>query len=439
MQDDYKLVQVNDSESSIYWSFLKSLPNERTKLDSGLYRLKNKKSGLYLSVQNKSYDVSAPLIQDVRSNLDVDVSFETWYIKPSADGRDAYTIMSPISKYYMTGYSADPEGGDILLGANRLFGESDWQLLSTGVPNEYRIRNSMSYYYAVVKDASTLAKAHIIQYRSGSEDNEIWMLERVYYSDPPLTAGTYKIRNENSFKLMVVKGASELEGAEIVQNGTGGENSEWEIVPATFGFVQLRNKKSRKYLVVKNASLEVGEVLIQHSASTPNSYWTISKETYMDSGTKRVVYTLRNQLSELYAVVKNASTADGAPIVQYNTGGKNKLWTFEKQSSNASTRSFDLEQTDIATDFDKPEVMVDCKNDMILLDYPFKSPTELIVRILDLSGKQVYEGRRQVDGSNNVITISQFNNALHANQFYVISIRSADGKVNCSTKAIMSK
>lgn len=238
---------------------------------------------------------------------------------------------------------------------------------------------------------------------------------------------------------MVVKDASELENVEIVQNGTGGENSEWEIVPATFGFVQLRNKKSQKFLAVKNASLEVGEVLVQRSVSTPNSYWTISKETYMDSGTKRVVYTLRNQLSELYAVVKNASTADGASVVQNNTGGKNKLWAFEKQSSNASTRSFDLEQTEIATDFDKPEVMVDCKNDMILLDYPFKSPTELIVRILDLSGKQVYEGRRQVDGSNNVITISQFNNALHANQFYVISIRSTDGKVNCSTKAIMSK
>lgn len=72
------------------------------------------------------------------------------------------------------------------------------------------------------------------------------MLERVYYSDPPLSAGTYKIRNENSFKLMVVKDASELENVEIVQNGTGGENSEWEIVPATFGFVQLRNKKRSK-------------------------------------------------------------------------------------------------------------------------------------------------------------------------------------------------
>lgn len=437
--DDYKLIQVNDSESSIYWSFLKSLPNERAKIDSGLYRIKNKKSGFYLSVLNKSYDVSGILVQDVRANLDVDVSFVTWYIKPSADGRDAYTIMSPISKYYMTGYYADPEGADILLGVNRSFGESDWQFLSTGVSNEYRIRNSMSYYYAVVQDASTLDKAHIIQYRSGAEDNEKWILERVYYSDSPLLEGTYKVRNDNSFKLMVVKDASESEYAEIIQNSMGAENSEWEIVPATFGFVQLKNKKSHKYLVVKNASLESGEVLIQHSVSTPNSYWKISKETYMDSGAKHVVYTLRNQLSELYAVVKDASTADGVPIIQYNTGEKNKQWSFEKQSSNASTRALDSEQTEIATDMDRPEVMVDCKNDIILLDYPFKSSTELIVRIMDLAGRQVYESRQQVDGNNNVVTISHFNSALSANQFYVVSIRSTDGKVNCSAKAIMSK
>lgn len=439
MLDDFKLIQVNDSESSIYWSFLKSLPNERTKLDSGLYRIKNKKSGLYLSILNKNSYASTPLIQDVRANLDVDVSFETWDIEPSADGRDAYTIMSPIVKYNMAASSTDSEGSEILLQTDSLSGGADWQFLSTGVPDEYRIRNSMNYYYAVVKDASTLDKARIIQYRSGPGDNEIWVLERVYYSDSPLSNGIYKIRNDNSFKLMAVKNASELEHAEIIQNGTGDESSKWEIVPATFGFVQLRNKKSQKFLVVKDASLELGEVLIQHSASTPNSYWTISKETYMDSGTKHVVYTLRNQLSELYAVVKDASTVDGAPIIQYNTGGKNKLWAFEEQSSNASTRSFDLEQTEIANEFDKPEVMVDCKNDIILLDYPFKSSTELIVRIMDLSGKQVYEGRRQVNSSNNVVTISQFNSALNANQFYVIFIRSTDGKVNCSAKAIMSK
>lgn len=76
---------------------------------------------------------------------------------------------------------------------------------------------------------------------------------------------------------------------------------------------------------------------------------------------------------------------------------------------------------------------------MILLDYPFESSTELIIRIMDLTGRQVYEGKKQVNGGSNVVSISQFNSALNINQFYVVSIRSVDGKVNCSTKAIMSK
>lgn len=434
--DDYKLIQVNDSESSIYWSFLKSLPNERAKLDSGLYRIKNKKSGLYLSVLDKSNYVWMPLVQNARTSMDV--GFDTWYVNLSTSGRDAYTVMNSISEYYMTSYYPDPDTY-ILQGADNKSGESDWQVLSTGVPNEYRIRSISSYYYVVVKNASTVENARIIQYQSGTEDNEIWIFERVYYSDPPLPADTYKLRNENSFKLMVVKDASKADEAEIIQNSVGEENAKWEILPAKFGFVQLRNKNSQKLLVVKDASMEIGEALIQHGASSPNSYWQISKEIYMESGTKHVAYTLRNKLSELYAVVKNASTADGIPIIQYNTGEKNKLWAFEVQSSNAFTRTFDSGRTEITTDLDKPKVMVDCKNDIILLDYSFETSTELTVRIADLAGRQVYESRQQVDGGNNVVTISKFNSALNANQFYVISIRSTDGKVNCSAKAIMSK
>ena len=423
--DDYKLIQVNDSESSIYWSFLKSLPNERAKLDSGLYRIKNKKSGLYLSVLDKSNYVWMPLVQNARTSMDV--GFDTWYVNLSTSGRDAYTVMNSISEYYMTSYYPDPDTY-ILQGADNKSGESDWQVLSTGVPNEYRIRSISSYYYVVVKNASTVENARIIQYQSGTEDNEIWIFERVYYSDPPLPADTYKLRNENSFKLMVVKDASKADEAEIIQNSVGEENAKWEILPAKFGFVQLRNKNSQKLLVVKDASMEIGEALIQHGASSPNSYWQISKEIYMESGTKHVAYTLRNKLSELYAVVKNASTADGIPIIQYNTGEKNKLWAFEVQSSNAFTRTFDSGRTEITTDLDKPKVMVDCKNDIILLDYSFETSTELTVRIVDLAGRQVYESRQQVDGGNNVVTISKFNSALNANQFDAISIRPRDGK-----------
>ena len=115
------------------------------------------------------------------------------------------------------------------------------------------------------------------------------------------------------------------------------------------------------------------------------------------------------------------------------------LWVFSDQLSGPSHRTFASMQTRIAADLNQPTVMVDCKNDIILLDYPFESSTELIVRIMDLTGGLVYEGKRNADGGNNVVTISQFNSALNANQFYVVSIHSTDGKVNCSVKTIMSK
>lgn len=437
--DNYKLIQANSGEESVYWSFENPLPNEYSDIETGFYRIKNKKSNLYLTVLNKGLFIGADLVQHSRMDPEGDIGFDTWILNPCGSGKTGYFVTNSVSSYSMTNDGDNPEGTSLAQGRYDGTAAFSWQFLKTEVPGEYRVKNVETFLYAVVKDASVEENAHIIQYHSGADDNEIWQLERVYYSDPPLQEGTFKVRNVNSFKLAVVKDASKTNGAEIIQYSTGEENAEWEILPAAFGFVQLRNKNSQKYLVVKDASLEIGEAIIQHEASTPNSCWRINKEMYTESGTQHVAYTLRNRYSGLYAVVKDASSADGIPIIQYNTGEKNKLWSFEKQTSNTLTRTFDSEQTDIATDLVKPEVMVDCKNDIILLDYPFKSPTELIVRILDLSGKQVYEGRRQVDGSNNVITISQFNNALHANQFYVISIRSADGKVNCSAKAIMSK
>lgn len=438
-EDNYKLIQANSGEESVYWAFENPFPNEYSYIETGFYRIKNKKSNLYLTVLNKSLSIGANLVQHSRTDPENDIGFDTWILNPSGSNQTGYFVTNAISSYSMTNEGNDSEGRDLVQGHYNETIAFNWQFIPTGVAGEYRIRNAEAFLYAVVKDASVEENAHIAQYLSGAGDNEIWQLERVYYSDPPLPEGTFKVRNVNSFKLMVVKEASKADAAEIIQYSTGEENAKWEIVPAAFGFVQLRNKNSQKYLVVKDASLEIGEALIQHGASTPNSYWRISKEIYTESGSQHIAYTLRNKLSELYAVVKDASSLDGVPIIQYNTGEKNKLWAFEKQSSNISTRALDSEQTEIANDMDRPEVMADCKNDIILLDYPFKSSTKLLVRIMDLAGKLVYEGKRNADSGNNVITISQFNSALNANQFYVISIRSTDGKVNCSVKAIMSK
>lgn len=437
--DNYKLIQVDSKENSVYWTFLQSYPDEKSMIETGMYRIKNKKSGLYLTILNRSSEVDTPLVQHSRFDSDdSNIGADTWFLEPARD-RNAYTLRNSISGYYMSSRFNETEGTNVCQRVAWYSGENDWQFLLTGVPGEYRLRNALSYYYAVVKNASTEEDAHVIKHHSGSGDNEIWTLEKVYYSDSPLPKSVYTIRNRNSLKLMVVKNASTTDDAEIIQNSTGERNSEWEILPAPFGLVQLRNKNSQKYLVVKNASLELGEELVQHGASTFNSYWKITKEFYMNSGIKDIVYTLKNLRSGLYAVVKDASTADGASIIQYDSGEKNMLWTFSDQQDGPSYRASDLKQTEIAADFNRPEVMVDCKNDIILLDYPFETATELVVRIMDLTGRLVYEGKRNADGGNNVITISQFNSALNVNQFYVVSIRSIDGKVNCSVKTIMSK
>ncbi|MEQ3235655.1 RICIN domain-containing protein [Bacteroides cellulosilyticus] len=438
--DNYKLIQVNGEENSVYWTFLQSYPNEKSKIDYGLYRIKNKKSGLYLTVKNRSLENYDSIVQHRRFDMDDEtVGFDTWLIESASRDRNAYSLRNLGSGYYLTDRFSDSEEEVLHQKDYWATGEMDWQFLSTGVPGEYRMRNSLSYYYAVVKNASTEDNANIIKYHSGPGDNEIWILERVYYSDSPLPKSIYKIRNKNSLKLMVVKDASTADDAKVIQYSTGTKNSEWEIVPAPFGLVQLRNINSQKFLVVKDASLEIGEELIQHGASTFNSYWKITKDFYMESGVKEVVYTLKNLRSGLYAVVKDASIADGTSIIQYDSGEKNMLWTFSAQQSGLSYSALDLKRTEIPADLNRPEVMVDCKNDIILLDYPFETATELIVKIMDLTGRLMYEGKRNADGGNNVITISQFNSALNANQLYVVTIRSIDGKVNCSVKTIMSK
>ena len=439
--NDYKLIQVNSAEASVYWTFLNSFPNATAEIEPGLYRIKNKKSGLYLTLLNRSSEMATSLVQHNKySSRDDDVSFDTWFINLAAKNRNGYSVMNAISKCYMLSWDNSLEGDEIFQHSRGSDEGDDWQFLPTGTQGEYRIRNTHNYYYAVVRGASTEENAHIILNRSGAEDNEIWTFERVFYSDSPFTGGTYNIRNVNSFRLMVVKNASKADDGKIIQFAMRGvENSEWEILPADYGFVRLRNKNSQKYLVVRNGNLDVGEILVQHGADSPNGYWSLRKEFYIDSGVRKVAYTLKNRLSGLYAVVEGAAIPSGAPIIQYDTGEENKLWIFEKLPSNALTRSFDSEREPIEADLNRPEVMVDCKNDIMLLDYPFEASTELTVRIMDLAGRQVYEGKKQVDSGNNVVTISQFNSALNANQFYVISIRSADGKVNCSAKAIMSK
>ena len=434
--DNYKLIQVNSGESTIVWGFEESLPNQMSRIEPGLYRLKNKKSGLYLDILDRNQNKGASLIQHRKHNSD-DAGYDIWNFSPVEIQQDGYYIINSVTYFFMTAPDSYPRNTQIIQKDITEAGTSRWQLLPTSIDGEYRVRNVDNYMYAVVEGASTEEGASIILAPPGSEDNEIWQLERVYYSDSPISSGTYKIRNDNSYKMMVVRDASIADGADIIQYSTGEENSLWEITPDLYGYVTLRNKNSLKYLVVKDGSLAEDTELIQYGTHDSNGLWKIDKVLVTEGGVYKVAYTLRSLCSELMMVVRDASTDDGASIIQYSTGEKNKLWHFEKQSSNTLTRSVE-EQTTIQSDLEKPIVVVDCKNDIILVEYPFATSTELIVQIVDLTGRKVFDEKKRVEAGSGIASITQFDNTLSVNQFYVISIRSTDGKIRFTTKAIMN-
>lgn len=436
--DNQKLIQADGGAVSVYWSFVESLPNALYEIEDGLYRLKNKKSGKYLTVKDKSEDQNASLVQRSKeSYVDIgDIDFSVWRIF-NAMGDNSWYLMNAVTDLFVTSNGNQTQGDNIFQSGFVDTKVCRWQLMPTGEENEYRLKNSMNYYYAVVKDASTAENANIIQYPLGGTDNEVWILERVYYDDPPIKDATYKIRNDNSSQLMVVKDASTAHNTPIIQYSTGTKNAMWKLMHQKFGYVTLTNVNSDKDAVVYNAGLGQGDPLVQSAQHKSTGLWRVKKEFYDISGTTVVGYNLRNMRSGMIAVVKDASVSDGAPIIQYSTGTKNGLWHFEKQENLASTRSLDSEDEGLNTS--QLSVLVDCKNDIIQVNAAFEFPTELIIKIVDVAGRQVYEGRKKVIAGTNSISINQFNRMLNVNQFYIISIKSADGRFNYSTKSVMER
>lgn len=435
--DSYKLIQSNPGEVSEYWTFECADPINNWDVKDGLYRLKNKFSGRYLSAKKGSELVGDNLVQ-LEKDQSGDIGFDVWHIHTYV-GKNGCYIKNAVSDLALK--SPDNVSGSLLTQNVNAFDDTfEWQFISTGKDNEYLLRNVDHFYYAAVANGLGTEGAPIAQYDNLTTlSTGTWVLEKVFYDDPVIPEGVYKLRNDNSDKLMVVKDASKIDGAEIIQHESGEDNGRWEVIHKKYGFVELKNRNSQKFLVVQNASLTAGEKLVQYGTHEGNGLWKISKVFFDEGGTTRIGYTLKNARSQQYAVVQYASKDNYAPIIQYPTGEANKLWYFEKQNARAMTRNAFGDEEELTSDVNKPVVFVDCKNDMIQVYAQFESPAELIVSIMDLTGRQVYKGVKNVDAGNSAVVINQFNKTLIDNQLYLISIRSKDGTFDFSTKAIMKR
>uniref|UniRef100_UPI00117D3E20 RICIN domain-containing protein n=1 Tax=Streptomyces caniscabiei TaxID=2746961 RepID=UPI00117D3E20 len=101
---------------------------------------------------------------------------------------------------------------------------------------------------------------------------------------------------------------------------TGGTNQQWKLLPNADGSYRMSNVRSGKVLNSPSGSAQGAGLDQSSDTDSDNQWWKLVPAT---SG----YYRLVNVGNGWCADVKDASTADGANVIQWlNTGGTNQEW-----------------------------------------------------------------------------------------------------------------
>ncbi|MFE2560242.1 RICIN domain-containing protein [Streptomyces sp. NPDC059352] len=127
-----------------------------------------------------------------------------------------------------------------------------------------------------------------------------------------ILTGTFRVVNRASGKVLDVANQSTGDGAPVIQwPWSGGTNQQWRLLPDYDGTFRLSNVNSGKVLDNPGTSMTHGQPLDQWTdTDSPNQWWKL-----VPSGAGGH-YHLVNGASGLRVDVENASTSDGAKIVQ---------------------------------------------------------------------------------------------------------------------------
>lgn len=108
-----------------------------------------------------------------------------------------------------------------------------------------------------VNGASNDDGAGVLQWSCGPEDNQQWNLAAT-------SGGYYRIRAVNSGKCLSVANASTGNGALVLQWECGlPDNQQWKLVQKNDGFFALEARHSHKCLSVSNGAMQNGASAVQ--------------------------------------------------------------------------------------------------------------------------------------------------------------------------------
>jgi ricin-type beta-trefoil lectin protein len=116
----------------------------------------------------------------------------------------------------------------------------------------------------------------------------------------------------------------------IIWDCTGRSNQLWDFVDTAGPYDNIRVRSSGKCLTVRNARITDNEPVIQYDCNTGDNEEWEPRFVGKDHETGWDYYNLVNRQSEMCLTVKNASTVNGAKLLQFTCGNDDphQLWTW---------------------------------------------------------------------------------------------------------------
>lgn len=385
-----------------------------------IYYIKNKNSGLYLTVENDSSEDGAKVVQSTGTGS----LGQRWILKKNNNG--SYRLHPATD---MTGgisldvaYGSSSNGTAIQIYTNNFQSAQNFGIVSSG--DGYAITTEVSSHSSCldVSGASKASGTQVIQYVNKSSANQIWYFEQAPWpsssssgsesssSDSSSSAdeknlladGWYYIKNVNSQKYVEVANANDSNGANVQQyQGNGHPCQRWYLTNLGDNYITLKNGMAGgKMLDVAYGSDTDGANIQIYDANG------LAPQTFKLIEVSDGYYAMLTKCSnETKAVdVYGWSTENGGNINQWTyNGGACQQFRFEAipDSSGSSSSSSSSGSSSSSNTTDKTEA----------IDSSY--PTQLMTFV------NTYDGKYVTGGSSNNSNVSSDGTSQKANRWKI--------------------
>lgn len=315
-----------------------------------IYYIKNKNSGLYLTVENDSKSNGAKIVQKKGTGS----LGQRWIIKKNSNGNvyrfhPATDMTGGVSLEVSGGSSSN--GAAIQINANNSQSAQNFAITASG--DGYAITTESTNYKACldVNGAKKTDGTAIIQYTNKGSANQIWYFETAQWPSSSSSSGSsssssstsnlisdgwYYIKNVNSQKYVEVVNANDQNGANVQQySGNGNACQKWYVTNKGNNYITLKSGMSAgRMMDVVNGENNDGTNIQIYQANN------LDPQTFKVKKVSDGKFALLTKCSgETKAVDVNGwSTANGGNIQQWSyNGGACQQFQFEAVGGSTTT------------------------------------------------------------------------------------------------------